>query len=195
MKYQVTTTVVVVALAVCLTTACSEKKKNDTIITEQVEVPQPQAPISLQPYTDSRDVPWIGRQYHIAINREPNDSLPMVKDEIGQKFVDNQITVSVSRPDGSVFFSRRFTKSDFRQYIDDDYNKTGILEGLVFDKAEGDNLEFAASISHPQTDEYIPLVIKLSRMGDITIQRDSQMDTNSDTDANGQKVNSSDDEV
>jgi len=184
-----------VALAVCLTTACSEKKKNDTIITEQVEAPQPQAPISLQPYTDSRDVPWIGRQYHIAINREPNDSLPMVKDETGQQFVDNQITVSVSRPDGSVFFSRRFTKSDFRQYIDDDYNKTGILEGLVFDKAEGDNLEFAASISHPQTDEYIPLVIKLSRMGDITIQRDSQMDTVSDTDANGQKVNSSDDEV
>jgi hypothetical protein len=52
------------------------------------------------------------------------------------------------------------------------------LEGLVFDKAEGDWLEFAASVSHPQTDEYIPLIVRLSRMGEISIKRDSQMDTN-----------------
>ena len=48
----------------------------------------------------------------------------------------------------------------------------------MFDKADGDWLEFAASVCHPQTDEYIPLIVRLSRMGELTIQRDSQMDTN-----------------
>ena len=89
--------------------------------------------------------------------------------------------MSVSRSDGSKFYSRQFTKADFVNYLDDDYRKTGILEGLVFDKADGDWLEFAASVCHPHTDEYIPLIIRLSRMGVLTIARDTQMDTTGDT--------------
>jgi hypothetical protein len=48
---------------------------------------------------------------------------------------------------------------------------------LVFDKVDGDWLVFAASVAHPQSDEYIPLIIRLSRMGELTIKRDTQMDT------------------
>ena len=158
--------------------ACGEKKKSDDIITERVEQPKPQEPIRLQSYTDSRDISWIGRTYHLNIDRQPSDSLPMVKDEIGQEFVDNCITLEVSRQDGTVFYNRKFTKKDFDNYLDDDYRATGILEGIVFDKADGDWLEFAASVSHPQTDEYIPLIVRLSRMGELSIKRDTQMDTN-----------------
>ena len=161
--------------------ACSEKKKSADIITQRVEKVAPQTPERMQEYNDSRDVAWIGKQYKVTVHRQPGDSLPMVKDETGQKFVDNIISVSVFRADGTKFFSRNFTKSDFLSYLDDDYSKTGILEGLVFDKADGDWLEFAASVSHPHTDEYIPLVVKLSRMGEVTIQRDTQMDTTGDT--------------
>ena len=157
--------------------ACGEKKKSDDIITERVEQPQPQEPIRQQSYSDSKDIAWIGRTYHLSINRQPNDSLPMVKDEIGQQFVDNSVTLEVSRQDGTVFYSRKFTKKDFDNYLDDDYRATGILEGIVFDKADGDWLEFAASVSHPQTDEYIPLIVRLSRMGELSIKRDTQMDT------------------
>lgn len=160
---------------------CGEKKKSETIITQRVEKVTPQGPERMQEYNDSRDVAWIGKQYKVTVHRQPGDSLPMVKDETGQKFVDNIISVSVLRADGSQFFSRNFTKSDFLQYLDDDYTKTGILEGLVFDKADGDWLEFAASVCHPHTDEYIPLVVRLSRMGQLTIQRDTQMDTTGDT--------------
>ena len=64
------------------------------------------------------------------------------------------------------------------QYLDNDFNKTGVFEGLVFDKTDGDWLVFAASVGHPQSDEYIPLIIRLSRMGVLTIARDTQMDTN-----------------
>lgn len=157
--------------------ACSEKKKSDDIITESVERPQPQDPIRLQSYTDSKDISWIGRTYHLTINRQPSDSLPMVKDEIGQEFVDNSITLEVSRQDGTIFYSRKFTKKDFEKYLDDDYRATGILEGLVFDKADGDWLEFAVSVCHPQTDEYIPLIVRLSRMGVLSVEHDAQLDT------------------
>ena len=161
--------------------SCGEKKKSSDIITQRVEKVTPRAPERMQEYDDSRDIAWIGKQYKVNVHRHPADSLPMVKDETGQKFVDNVISVTVLRADGSQFFDRTFTKSDFLSYLDDDYIKTGILEGLVFDKAEGDFLEFAASVSHPNSDEYIPLVVRLSRMGQITIQRDTQMDTTGET--------------
>jgi hypothetical protein len=108
----------------------------------------------------------------------PDDSLRMVKDETGQQYVDNRISLKVIRQDGSVFFSHTFTKASFNDYLDDDYRATGILEGLVFDRVEGNHLIFAGSVSHPQTDEYIPLVITLSNFGDVDISRDTQMDTN-----------------
>ena len=101
----------------------------------------------------------------------------MVKDERGQKYVDNVFQVTVSRADGSVFFNRKFVKSNFSQYVNDDYRQTGILEGIVFDKADGDWLVFGASVGHPQTDEYIPLVIRLSRMGVLEVRQDQEMDT------------------
>ena len=168
---------------------CGSKKKSDQIITQRVVKKAPQQPVKMQEYNDERDVPWIGKSYHVAINRMPSDSLPMVKDETGQKFVDNIFTLTVSREDGSVFFSRQFTKAFFANYITDVYRKAGILEGIVFDKADGDWLKFAASVGLPQTDEYIPLVIRLSRMGELTVSQDTQMDTNGDIDEKAAKKN------
>ena len=171
--------IIAMALMVLATglTACGGKKKSDDIITQRVTVVKPAAPVKMQAYSDAHDVQWIGKSYHVSVDRQPSDSLPMVKDESGQQFVDNVITLTVKRSDGSVFFKRQFTKSHFAKHINEDYQKTGILEGIVFDKAEGDWLVFAASVAHPQTDEYIPLVVKLSRMGDITVTQDTQMDT------------------
>lgn len=167
---------VVGGLAVVMT-ACGGKKKSEDIIAPRVEKVKPKAPIRMQAYTDERDVDWIGKHYHVKITREASDSLDVVKDETGQQFVDNVFTLTVSRMDGSVFFSRSFTKNSLSGYLDNDYMRTGIFEGLVFDKADGDWLVFAASVGHPQTDEYIPLVIRLSRMGELVIKRDVLMDT------------------
>ena len=173
---------------------CGSKKKSDQIITQRIVKKAPQQPVKMQEYNDERDVPWIGKSYHVAINRMPSDSLPMVKDETGQKFVDNIFTLTVSREDGSVFFSRQFTKAFFTDYITEVYRKAGILEGIVFDKADGDWLKFAASVGLPQTDEYIPLVIRLSRMGELTVSQDTQMDTNGDIDEKAAKKNNNDEE-
>ena len=163
--------------ALMLLVGCSQKKNNDDIIAPKPEVVKPQAPISMQEYNQTSDVEWLGKHYQVVIHRVADDSLKMVKDENGQKFVDNRIHLKVIRQDGSVFFSQTFTKASFNDYLDDDYRATGILEGLVFDRVDGHQLIFAGSVSHPQTDEYIPLVVTLSNFGDVTISLDTQRDT------------------
>ena len=164
-----------VALAgLCLLAGCKEKKQTQDII----EAPKPQGPISMQSYSDTVAVDWLGKEYKVEVCRAACDSLPMVKDETGQKFVDNRITLRVLRADGSVAISKMFTKTAFTNYITDNFRKSGILEGFVFDKVDGQQLTFAASVCLPQTDEYIPLEVKVDNFGNVKIERDSQMDTN-----------------
>ena len=122
----------------------------------------------------------VSNSYKVEIHRQPCDSLPMVTDELGQKFVDNEVEVTVTRADGEVFFTRSFTKANFDACLDNDYRHTGILDGLVYDKVNGSNLEFAGSVSHPQTDEYIPVRVVLSSTGNVTIKRDVETDANED---------------
>ena len=166
-------------LMAVLAISCGKKKESKDIIVPTVEEVKPKAPISMQPYDQKQEVEWLDKSYQVIINRVADDSLRMVQDETGQKFIDNRITLRVIRADGSVFFKKVFTKSSFDAQLDDDYRQTGILEGLVFDKVDGNNLVFAGSVSHPQTDEYIPLVVTVSNFGNVTIKRDDQMDTNS----------------
>lgn len=173
-------TTLLAGIAVCIMAGCGGKKTNDNIITEKMEKAKPAAPIRMQEYEQTKDIEWLGKSYRCEIQRIPDDSLALVKDETGQEFVDNRITLTILRNDGSVFFSKSFTKTNFDTNLDDDYRKTGILEGLVFDRVDGSTLVFAASVSHPQTDEYIPLVMRVSRMGDMSIARDTQMDTNAE---------------
>lgn len=166
-----------VLLTVFLIAGCGKKKQTDDIIVPTVKVTKPQAPIRMQSYDQAKDIVWLGKNYQVSVRRVADDSLQMVKDETGQQFIDNRITLRIIRSDGSIFFSRVFTKRDFDAQIDDDYRQTGILEGIVFDQIDGNNLVFAGSVSHPQTDEYIPLVITVSNFGDVFIKRDDQMDT------------------
>ena len=167
----------IIGLALVLTTGCAKKKQHDDIIVKTVETPKPQGPIKMQPYNQKKDIQWLGRDYQVVIDRTPDDSLRMVKDENGQQFVDNRITIRVLRSDGSIFFNQTFTKAAFEKYLDDDYRETGILEGLVFDKVDGPQLVFAASVSHPQTDEYIPMVVTVSNFGTVGIRPDTELDT------------------
>lgn len=160
----------------CLLASCGQKKQHDDIIVQHTEAPKPQAPIRMQDYKDVKDVQWLGKQYQVEVSRTADDSLRMVKDENGQKFVDNRIILKVIRTDGSVFCTKTFTKAAFEGCLDDDYRKTGILEGFVFDKAEGNQLFFAASVCHPQTDEYIPLIVTVSNFGEVGISRDQDLE-------------------
>jgi hypothetical protein len=164
--------------ALVMLTGCKEKKVPVDIIVEKVETPKPSGPVRMQTYQDQREVQWLGKSYKIEINRVPDDSLAMVKDETGQQFVDNRISLVVRRSDGSVAINKTFLKRHFEAHLDQHYMRAGILEGFVFDKVDGNYLDFAASVCLPQTDEYIPLEVKIDNFGNLAIKRDTEMDTN-----------------
>ena len=132
-------------------------------------------------YRQVRDVEWLGGTYKVVAERKPDTSLPQAVDEQGNRYYDNRITLTISRPDGTAFFNRTFSKTDFAQYVDDD-NADGALLGIVFDRADGGSLIFAASVGSPDkmSDEYVPLVLTVSRGGTVSIVKDTQLDTASD---------------
>ena len=129
-------------------------------------------------YQQSREVEWLEKTYTVSVDFKADPELPLVKDG-KQRYYDNRIRLRILRPDGSEFLNREFTKADFLPYLDNTYGKEGALLGIVLDRAEGDNLLFAASVGSPDksSDEYLPLVMKISRMGNVTILRDVQLDT------------------
>lgn len=166
--------IIMTSLAALMLASCSEKKKSDVIIMEKIEAPKPSAPIRMSDYHDTDVISWLGNKYTYDIRRTPCDSLPKVKDEEGQKFVDNTVTLTVSRADGSVFIQKTFTKHSFDSALNPDISEKGILDGFVFHEVDGDVLSFAASVSYPQSDETIPIIMRVTRMGNISVARDTE---------------------
>ncbi len=160
--------------------SCDEKPKNDIIITKM----PPKTEISKNPlqvgnYSQSRQVEWVGSTYTVEVNRQADTTLTIVKDDNGQRYYDNRITVKIIRKDGSEFFNRAFTKKDFDGYVDALYKKNSVLLGIVLDKADEDNIYMAASVGSPDksSDEFVPLIVKISRMGVVSISKDTDLDT------------------
>lgn len=162
--------------SLALTTGCKERKdRNSTIITTDYEAPKPTGPIAMGPTETVREVEWAdGRHYRVTVSTAPSDTLPMVKNDMGQQYKDNVIRLEVTRADSSVFLTRTFTKHSFSQWVPADYREQAILQGLNLLKADDEaGLQFVAWLNRPDAldDEAIELKVNISRMGDIDIQR------------------------
>lgn len=162
--------------------SCKEKKQSDVIITTKPVEEKKLPTQKVGDYEMETPVDWVGSTYQVVVERKADESLPLADDGQGNKYFDNRISVRVVRKDGSEFFNRTFTKEDFSAYVDALYKKNSALLGIVLDKAEGDYLVFAASVGSPDkmSDEYVPLVLKISRYGDVSVSKDTQMDISSD---------------
>ena len=158
--------------------SCKEEKKSTQIIVRKKVEEKVSAVQKMGDYQQNREVEWLEKTYTVSVDFKADPELPLVKDG-KQRYYDNRIRLRILRPDGSEFLNREFTKADFLPYLDNTYGKEGALLGIVLDRAEGDNLLFAASVGSPDksSDEYLPLVMKISRMGNVTILRDVQLDT------------------
>ena len=75
------------------------------------------------------------REFQSNVVRRPDNNLPMVSNEQGQKYVDNRITLTL-REGGRLVVSKEFTKNDFLSFLDAGFQRHAILEGLVYDKAD-----------------------------------------------------------
>ena len=169
-------------LAIGLMVSCAEKKKSKIIIAPKtVEQVTNKPTQEMSGYEQSRDVEWLGNHYKVVVKRESDHELPVIQLDKTNKYYDNKITIRILRSDGTEFFNRTFTKAAFESNLDKQTKSMGALLGIVFDKAEGDNLCFAASVGSPDitSDEYLPLVLKVSRMGAVSISKDQVLDTES----------------
>lgn len=185
MKRQLPLLVTVALVVATALPSCTEKKKNDGIIIAPKPVQEkPRKTQRMSGYEQSRDVEWLGSVYKVVMKREADTSLPLAESDDHTRYFDNRITIRVVRKDGSTFFDRTFRKADFTAFLDEDTRKTGALLGLVFVEAKGDYLVFAGSVGSPDvmSDEYVPLLVKVSRMGAVSIAMDTQLDTGGEED-------------
>lgn len=162
---------------------CKEEKKNNVIITRKPKVEKPKAPQKMGDYEHTMRLSWLGNTYTLETKLTACDSLPMVNEGV-DRYYDNTIRVRIVRADGSVFYSHTFTKKDFNSCLDDSFRKNGALLGIVYVKSDDDYLYFAASVGSPDksSDDYMPMVLKIHRLGSISITRDTMLDTAEDVD-------------
>lgn len=166
-----------VLLAAMTIASCGKKKQDENIIsTKALEAQKPSPVQQMQESKIHNTFKWQGADFTYDIHRIADKSLPVMKQDDGSRYYDNHIDLMIKRG-GADFFSKTFTKSTFESYIDEQFKDHGILEGLVFDRTDGGNILFAASVSFPMTDEYIPLIVKISSSGTMSIERDSNLDT------------------
>ena len=159
---------------------CKEEKSSQVIIIKKPKVLKSERPQKMGNLVHSQSVNWMGSKYTVEIKRTAADSLPLATDGV-KRYYDNTISLRVVRADGSVFFSRKFHKSDFKSYVDDTHSKDGDLLGVAFVKAEGNQLTFGASVGSPDpaSDEYVPLIVKVDNFGNYSVTKDTKADVNS----------------
>lgn len=168
----------ILAAGIMMLAACKEKKQTTDIITTKYVPKQLQAPIAMAADQQTSTVRWQDAAYTVSVSRVSVDSLPMVKDEYGQKYIDNRVDVNIARQDGSVFFRRSFTKNAFAPYVDATFRKDGILAGIRYDEVKNAGIEFSVVIALPDAldDMFVPLEMVIDRQGGISISRDDDMD-------------------
>ncbi|MBR4367700.1 MAG: DUF4738 domain-containing protein [Prevotella sp.] len=176
--------------------SCKDDKKSDNIITSKPEkevIPTDTlAMTTIAP--EARTVTWGEGSYTISVKRYADESLPIAIDESGRKYFDNKIDLKISRADGSVFMDKTFQKTDFNRFLDKNTKENGALLGLPFVEVDGNNLVFSASVGSPNemSDEFVPIKVKISRMGDIHIELDNDLDTTNDNAAPNPQTNEDD---
>ncbi|WP_337385450.1 DUF4738 domain-containing protein [Prevotella sp.] len=173
-----------ICAAIALWASCSSKPQSNDIIARKPVKAAPKPTQTMGDYSQNRTISWLGSAYTLCVERKADHELQLAKDETGTKYYDNRIKLVIKRSDDSEFFNRTFTKADFADYVGNDY-KDGALLGIVFDRTDSDNLYFAASVGSPDkmSDNYVPLVLTISRLGAVKIKQDTKLDTTSDEEA------------
>lgn len=166
------------ALMGVLSTACSSGAggSSEGKAVQTTEDTRNGAPQAMQRSEVAEEVTCRGRKYHTKVIRRPDESLPMVTNEQGEKFIDNRIKLRVEC-EGRVLVDRDFTKNDFASWVDARFLHYAILEALVFNEVTPGGLSFSASVCYPQTDLYVPLRVTVGTQGAIHIEREELEET------------------
>ena len=136
------------------------------------------------PVPDGADAPWsfqteehvAGHKYNIDIRREADSTLPTLTDDAGNTCFDNHVQIDIRRDDAPMF-SRRFTKEAFLDFLSADDRKQCALQGIAFDRIEGENLIFGAQLGKPGSDSGPIFILTITPSGMVDIVKDYTQDT------------------
>ena len=136
------------------------------------------------PVPDGADAPWSfqteehagGHKYNIDIRREADNTLPTLADDTGNPCLDNYVQIDIRRDDAPMF-SRRFTKEAFLDLLSADDRKHCALQGIAFDRIEGENLIFGAQLGKPGSDSGPIFILTITPSGMVDIVKDYTQDT------------------
>lgn len=162
--------------SVLLLSACSSKSKNgndmQVLMKDSTELAGPQR---MQVSDVKAAFTYKGKDYQSSVVRKPDESLPVVTNEQGEKFVDNRITLRITSG-GKTVVDKAFTKESFASLIDARFMKYAILEGLVFDQTTPQGMIYAASVCYPQSDLYVPVKLTITADGKISMAKEDLME-------------------
>lgn len=159
--------------------SCKDKPKSKIIIAKKPIIVNPNTrPKTVGNTVRKNNISWVGGNYTVNITVKCDSSLPLASDGVN-RYYDNRVNVNIMRSDATSFFNHTFSKSDFKTYIDTDIYDKGALLGIIFEKVEGNNLKLAATIGNPDrsSDEFEPLEITVGHLGNISIAKSDNMET------------------
>ena len=133
------------------------------------------APQRMQVSDTKVTITYKGREYRSSVVRRPDESLPVVTNEQGERFIDNSIALRITCG-GKQIVDKVFTKESFASLVDARFLKYAILEGLVYDKTTPQGIIYAASICYPQSDLYVPLRLTVSADGKISMAKEELLE-------------------
>lgn len=164
-------------LCLSLLCGCGGKKEETSAGAESAQAEAVQkGPFSDNEWTYNKVEKLDGHDYQISISRHADKDLPLIKDELGQDYYDNRVELKILR-DGSVFYSKVFTKDTFLDFLSEADRKGSQLQGLAFDKTTPGGLVFGAQIGQPGSDSGPAFVVEVSKEGVMSITKDYNQDT------------------
>lgn len=150
--------------------SCKNKQQDDDIMVEKIiDKPQSKA-TSMAKKSTNGVATWAGSKYNFSIRRGADPSLDDVENH-DSLFHDNRIELTITRADGSQFFSQTFTKSSFSGLLNRDAKESGVFLSMAYDKSDSNHLYFVASIGSPDEsyDDFSLVQLIIDRQGNTSV--------------------------
>lgn len=183
MKDKITLAISALALSATFC-ACESGKSDKTNATADSTVQQTasDAPYADPSQSNTYTATLAGHRFEISIKREADNSLPTVTDELGKKFYDNRVDVTI-KSDGEAFFTHSYTREAFADFLSDSEKQGTVLLGMAFDseKSDGHAIRLGAQIGQVGIEEGPAFTVEIPLDGSASsIVRDKNQDTTGD---------------
>lgn len=168
-------------MAGCLVASCSSRaSKTETAHADSLRVlmkttAESKEAVRMPPANVANRFLFQGKECEAQISRTPDEALPLVQNEQGDKYIDNRVTIHINSQ-GKTILNQSFTKEDFSSILSTHFLQGAILEGIAYDTIDANHILFAASVSYPESDLYIPIRLSIQSNGKITIEKTDLMD-------------------